>query len=107
MMAQRMRLRAGAHDQHVARAHAALETAVDQHPVDQPPQAQRHRHQADGDQHHGARNVLGVNQVKRPGEQQAGVEAGLHAQPLLMQKTGQPDGRVQMQSPAGHDQRQW
>ena len=39
-------------------------------------------------QHNAAGNVLGVNQVERAGEQQAGGEAGLRAQPLLMQKAG-------------------
>ena len=105
MMAQRMRLRAGADDQHVARAHAAVEAAVQQDAVNQPAQAQRNGHQTHRDQHDAARNIVGVNQIKGAGEQQAGGEAGLHAQPLLMQKIGEPRGSIQMQAPAGDHQR--
>ena len=74
VMAQRMRFRAGAHDQHVARAHAAGKAPVEQNAIDQPPQAQSHGDQADRDDHNAARNVVGVHQVKGPGEQQRGGE---------------------------------
>ncbi len=103
VMAERMRLRPGAHDEHVARAHSTVETPVDHGAVNQPAQAQHDSNQAYRDQHDAAGNLFDVNQVERAGEKQAGGKAGLHAQLLLMQQTGQARGGIQMQPPADHD----
>src|ERR1035441_2214381 len=88
------------------RAQATVKTPVDQEAVNQPAQAERDGDQAHRDQHDAARNVLGINQVERTGEQQAGDEAGLHAQLLLMEQAGEARGGIQMQPPADHDERE-
>ena len=79
MVAKGLRLRSGADNEYVARIQAAVEAPIEKHAIDEPPQTQR-----DGDQQHRAdhdtaRNIVGVHQVKRAGEQQARGEAGLRA----------------------------
>ena len=49
-------LRPGAHDEHIARAHAVLEAAVEQEAIDQTAQAE-----ANGDQPHRYQNDAAVN----------------------------------------------
>ncbi len=70
VMAKRMRLRSGAHDEHVARAHSTVETPVDEGAVNQPAHTQRDGNQAYRDQYDAAGNFFGVNQVKRAGKKQ-------------------------------------
>ena len=88
MMTKSVRLRPGADDEHVARIQAAIEAPVEQEAIDEAPQAQRDGYQDHRADHDSAGNIVGVNQVERAGEQQAGGETGLRAQPLLMQKVG-------------------
>ncbi len=71
MVAQGLRLGSGADDEYVARVQTAVEAPIEKHAKDEPTQAQ-----GDGDQQHGAdhdaaRNIVGMHQVKRAGEQQA------------------------------------
>ena len=106
MMAERMRLRPGADDEHVAGSHATVEAPVNQEAVNHAAQAERDGDQAHRDEHNAAGNILGVNQVEGTGEEQAGDKAGLRAQPLLMEKAGQAGGSIQMQTPADDDQRE-
>jgi hypothetical protein len=56
------------------------------------------------DQHDAAWNIFRMNQVKRAGEQQAGCETRLHAQPLLIQKAAQAAWGVQIKPPADENQ---
>ncbi len=60
------------------------------------------QHRAD---HDAARDVVGMHQVKRASEQQAGCEACLRAESLLVQEVGQARRRVQVQTAAGGDER--
>ena len=46
-----------------------------------------------------------MNQIESAGQQKTGGEAGLQAQPLLMQKAGQTRWHVQMQTSAGNHER--
>jgi len=70
MMAQRVRLRAGADDEHVTRAQPALKAPVEENAVNEAAQAHRDGSEAHGDQHNAARNIVTANQIKRAGEQQ-------------------------------------
>ena len=104
VMTERVRFRAGADDEHVARAHAALESAVEQGAIDEAAQAKGDRDQDHRDEHDAPRNIFGVNQIERAGEQKAGGEADLHAEALLMQEGAQAGRRVEMQPAAGNNQ---
>ncbi len=72
MVAKGLRLWSGADNEHVARIQAPVEAPIEQHTIDEPPQAQ-----GDGDQQHradhdAARNInVRMHQVKRAGQQQA------------------------------------
>ena len=72
VMAECMRLRPGAQDEHVASAHATVESPVDHHPVNQPPQAERNGHQTHRDQYDAAGNILRMNQIECARQQEAG-----------------------------------
>ena len=104
VMAQRVGLGAGAHDENIARADAAVELAIEKNAIGKAAKAQGHGHQSDGDEHNAPRNVVGVHQVERAGEQKAGGEAGLHAQPLLMEIAGEAHGVVEIETAAGQDE---
>ena len=78
-MTESVRLRPGADDEHVARTQAAIEAPVEQNAIHQAPETQRDGHQTHRAQHDAAGNIVGVNQIKRAGEQQAGGDTGLRA----------------------------
>ncbi len=104
-MAERLRFRSGAHDEHVARAHSTVEAPVHEGAVNQPAQAERDGNQAYRDQYDTAGNFFDVNQVECAGEKQAGREAGLDAQLLLMQQAGLARGDIQTEPVADRNQR--
>ena len=105
MVAQGVRFRSGADDEHVARIQTAVEAPIEEHAIDEPPQAQGDGDQAHRADHDAARNVVGMHQVKRAGEQQARSETGLRAEALLVQKIGEALRRVQVHAAAGGDER--
>ena len=104
VMAKRHGLWPGAHDEHIARAKTALKVAVEQHAIDQAPHAEDNGDQPHGNQHNAARNVFGMHQIERAGKQQSRGEAGLHAAALLAENIIEAERRVEVQSPADHDQ---
>jgi hypothetical protein len=105
VMAEGMRLRAGTDDEDIAGVDAALETAVEQEPIDQAAQTERKGNESDRDQNDAAGDIRGVNQVERSGEQQAGGQAGLNIQSLLMKKTNQPGRGIELQTAADDNER--
>ena len=104
MMTKRVRLRAGSHDQNVSRVLTPLKSPIKEDAIDHPPQAQRHCDQNKRGEHDSARDVFCVQKVERTGKQQTRSKADLNAESLLMQKTAHARGRVEIQSPAGHEQ---
>ena len=100
-----MSLRPSANNEYVPRTHAAVEAPVDEHPVNQPAQAERSRNQADGDQHNAAGNILGMDEIERSSEEQTSGKTGLHAHPLLMKIAGQARRGIEMKPPADDNQR--
>ena len=89
MMAECLRFRSGAYNEYVSGAHTAFEAPIDQHAINQPAQAERDRHQPHCDQHDASGYVRRMNQIESAGQQKTRGEAGLHVQPLLMQKACQ------------------
>ncbi len=71
VMAEGMRFRAGAHNQDIARTHAALKAAVEHNPINQAAQAEGDDHQAQRNDDDAARDIVGVNEVKGSGEQES------------------------------------
>ena len=71
MVAQGLRLRSGADNEHVARIQPPVEAPIEKYAKDEPPQAQSDCDQEHRADHNAARDVVGMHQVKRAGEQQA------------------------------------
>ena len=105
MVAESMRLRSGTHNEHVAQIDAALKPAIQKHTIDKPAQAQPNGDQAQRDEHDAARNIRGMCQIERAGQQQSGGKARLNAQALFMQVVGQTGRIVEVHPPAGEDKR--
>ena len=106
VMPQRLADAPRAHNQNIARLDAAVVAAIHDRAPHQPPRAQQHRGEGNGQQHHGARYHLSTCQVQRAGQQQARREAGLDRQSLIVQSIAQLNRRVEMHAPADQNQRQ-
>ena len=106
VLAERVCLNACADDEHVAGVEPAIEPAIKKNPIDEAAECQADGDEADGFKHNGARNNDCSDQVERAGEQEAGGKAGLGAHPLLMEEVGHVHGRIEMQSPAGDNERE-
>ena len=100
-----MCLRSRADNEHIARIESAIEAAVKQNAIDEPAQAQADGYQSNSFQHNATGNISRSDQVERPGKQQPGSKAGLGADPLLVEEVGHVHRRIEMQTPAGNDQR--
>jgi hypothetical protein len=96
MVAQRLRLRAGADNEHIARVQPAVKAPIEKYAIDEPPQPRGDCNQDDRADHDAARDVVGAHQVKRAGEQQARSETCLRTESLLVQEVGEALRRVQV-----------
>src|ERR1700719_4967102 len=103
VMTKGMSFRSCTHDKNVAGAHAALEAPIKHHSIDETPKAERHHHQAQGNGNYAAGNVIGVKYIESAREQKTGSKASLNREPLLVQVTAKPGGRIDVQPPAGND----
>ncbi len=100
-----VRFKSRADNEHIARIEPAIETAVKQNAIDEAAQAQADGYQPNGFQHKATGNISRSDQVKRPGEQEAGSQAGLSAHSLFVKEVGYEHRRIEMQTPAGNNQR--
>src|ERR1700722_12847609 len=100
-----MRFKSRADNEHVARIEPAIETAVKQNAIDEGARGQTGEYQPNGFEHKATRNISRSDQVERPGEQKAGSQAGLGAHSLFVKEVGYEHRRVEIQTPAGNNQR--
>src|ERR1700722_7627631 len=106
VLTKSVRFKSSADNEDVARIEPAIETTVKQNAIDEAAQAQADGYQPHGFEHQATGNISGSDQVKRPGEQQAGSQAGLGAHSLFVKEVGYEHRRIEMQTPAGNNQRE-
>ena len=105
VMAEGVCLWAGADDENVTIADAAIESAVNEKAINEPAEAEGYCNECNGDDNDGAGDVRSADQVESGGEEKGGGEASLEAELLLVKDAADADRSVELEAAADEYQR--